>query len=509
VLDAFDVTAYLHLRSPEKRSGKTRLLELIEVLVPRPWRVVGATAATIFRKIECGQPTVLLDEVDTIFKQKATEASEALRSVLNAGYRRGAVVPRCVGQQFERIKDFPVFGAKALAGLHALPDNIADRTIAIGLVRRKKSERVKRFRFHLVHAEAALLRVALVAWAAAAIAPLRAACPNVPEVLDDRTAEIWEPLLAIADLAGETWPERARTAALGLHAAAGDDGESLGVVLLTSIRAIFTEHATRPTNPDTVSPAAGGDDKQRESFESQKPADKTPQSPGLLTAELLEALVAREGEPWGEWWGKDVEQAREKSRSPQGPATRLAQILKPFDVQSRDIRTPQRTGKGYVEQDFAEAFERYLPSATMGDLSAASSPSTRPETPQTSELGPESPPNTAPSPFLAFAAATPRQPASTKGLRAEDGRDTPAGVAAADDAETLGAQGLSRRRGSEWETEALDVRTGGLEGSPGRSDQGVGKSHPLPETSSPDPTEKPDGAGGTLVDDLADDEWTR
>src|SRR5262249_55244403 len=176
----------------------------------------------------------------------------------------------------------------------------------------------KRFRFRLVHAEAAPLRAALVAWAAAAIVPLRAACPNVPEVLDDRTAEIWEPLLAIADLAGGTWPERARTAALALRAAAGDDGEGLGVVLLTSIRAIFTEHVGRPTNPDTMPPAARADDEQRGLFKPQKPADKTPQSPALLTTELLAALVAREGEPWGEWWGKDVEQAHEKGRSPQG-----------------------------------------------------------------------------------------------------------------------------------------------------------------------------------------------
>src|SRR5262249_29273395 len=264
-----------------------------------------------------------------------------------------------------------------------------------------------------------------------------------------------------------------------------------------------------PTNPDTMPPAARADDEQRGLFKPQKPADKTPQSPALLTTELLAALVAREGEPWGEWWGKDVEQAHEKGRSPQGPATRLARMLKPFDVQPRDIRTPQRTGKGYVEQDFAEAFERYLPSATVAGLSAEFSPSTRPETPKTSKLDPESAPDAALSPFLASAAATPRQPTSTKGLRAEDCRDTPAGVAAAHDAEILGAQGLSRRRGSEREKAAIDARTGRLEGPPWRSGQGVGNSHPLPETSSPDPTDKPDGAGGTLDDDIADDEWTR
>src|SRR5262245_42192204 len=82
---AFDVTAYLSIRSPEKRSGKSRLLEVLEVLVPRPWRVVGPTEAVLFRKIDKSTPTLLLDEIDNVFhgtKSKMPEAA-GLRQVLN------------------------------------------------------------------------------------------------------------------------------------------------------------------------------------------------------------------------------------------------------------------------------------------------------------------------------------------------------------------------------------------------------------------------------------------
>src|SRR5262249_36300585 len=117
VLEAFDVTPYLHVHSPQKRSGKTRLLELLEPLVRHPWRVVEPTAATVYRKIAQGDPTFLLDEVDAIWRAKESESAQALRGVINVGYRRGATVPRCVGKHYEELVDFPTFCPKALAGI--------------------------------------------------------------------------------------------------------------------------------------------------------------------------------------------------------------------------------------------------------------------------------------------------------------------------------------------------------------------------------------------------------
>jgi hypothetical protein len=346
-LQAFDVTPYLYVQSPQKRSGKTRLLELIEQLVPRPWRVAEPTAATVFRKIAQDDPTLLLDEADAIWRVKESETAQALRGVLNAGYRRGTKIPRCVGKHFERVVEFSVFCAKALAGIGRLPDTVADRSVCLRFARKKKSEVTKRFRFRTIREEAAQLRRALVRWAAGALSTLREARPDLPEALDDRAAEIWEPLLAIADLAGGSWPREARCAALALQAPGGED-ESVGVLLLRAIHETLEGLDPQGENPP----------------EDLFAGERRQQIDRISTVDLLVALVDRDAEPWGGWWGTELERALEKKSPPRGPAGKLAALLRPFEVQSRNIRTPNGVVKGYLRADFADAFERYLPSSS-------------------------------------------------------------------------------------------------------------------------------------------------
>jgi hypothetical protein len=48
--DAAEQTPYLAISSAEKRSGKTRLLEVLELLVARPWLTGRVTAAVLARK---------------------------------------------------------------------------------------------------------------------------------------------------------------------------------------------------------------------------------------------------------------------------------------------------------------------------------------------------------------------------------------------------------------------------------------------------------------------------
>jgi hypothetical protein len=120
-LDACEQSPYLAITSAEKRSGKTRLLDTLELLVARPWRVVMPSEAVVFRKIDAHKPTLLLDEVDAIFNPKAGANVEGLRALLNAGNRPGTQVPRCVGQS-QTLTDFSVFCAKAIAGIKDLPE---------------------------------------------------------------------------------------------------------------------------------------------------------------------------------------------------------------------------------------------------------------------------------------------------------------------------------------------------------------------------------------------------
>src|SRR5262249_14214532 len=150
-LDAFDTTPYLNIHSPEKRSGKSRLQEVLHELVPRPEYTSRLTEAAMFRLIgsDDGPPTMLIDEIDTVFSGKPDERSEGVRASLDAGWRRGLTVSRCVGPNND-VHRFPTFCAKSLSGIArrkaALPDTVADRSIPIVLARRKPGEPVEKFR---------------------------------------------------------------------------------------------------------------------------------------------------------------------------------------------------------------------------------------------------------------------------------------------------------------------------------------------------------------------------
>ena len=163
--------------------------------------------------------TLLFDEIDATFGPKARD-KEDLRALVNAGYRRGARAYRCVGEGArQRVEAFPVFGAKALAGIGELPETIADRSIPIRLRRRSREEVVERGRFRTITVATAPLHEAAVSWANDASEKLRGTDPKLPEELDDRAQDGAEPLLAVADLCGGDWPERARAALLTVFAA--------------------------------------------------------------------------------------------------------------------------------------------------------------------------------------------------------------------------------------------------------------------------------------------------
>ncbi len=155
IVEQFDTTPYLAFLSPEKRSGKSRVLEVLDKLVARPWLTVRPSEAVLFRNIEARRVTLLLDEIDTIFGRKAGSNYEGIRAILNAGFRRGMNVPRCVGEGTNiQVVDFAVYGAKAFAGIGNLPDTVRDRSIILDMVRRASDEPVERFRFREASAAA-------------------------------------------------------------------------------------------------------------------------------------------------------------------------------------------------------------------------------------------------------------------------------------------------------------------------------------------------------------------
>lgn len=335
VIEAFDFSPYLHICSPEKRCGKSRCLDCLEVLTARPWQIASPSEPVLFRKIEKEQPTLLWDETDTVFTgTKADESKQGLRALLNAGFERRSKIPRCVGPNFE-LKEFAVFCAKALAGIGRLPDTVNDRCVPIHLVRKTASEQTERFRKRQAEIDAVPIRDALSVWAEneTTLSELRAARPSIPEGLGDRQTDICEPLIAIADLAGGEWPERARKSLVVLCSDQEAEDDSCGVRLLRAIRSIF---------------ATCGNDR-------------------ISTVDLLNALVESDDDgPWAIWWEHSLKEGQTR-----GPASKLAQKLKPYSVTAKVHRfpgNPGKTARGYLVEDFTESWQRYCPEAG-GNLS--------------------------------------------------------------------------------------------------------------------------------------------
>ncbi|MBK9966146.1 MAG: DUF3631 domain-containing protein [Holophagales bacterium] len=240
-IEAADVTPYLIVTSPERRCGKSRLLEVLRGLVLRAWYVVRPSEAVLFRKLAIGF-VLFLDEYDALFSAAAKDSTEGIRATLNAGFERGAVVSRCEDHGKELV-DFEVFGPKVLGGIGDPPDTVRDRGFLISLRRARRTEPRERFRRRKAGPLADEIRRRIEAWAETpgTIAALKRAEPALPDALNDRAQDGAEALLAIADLAGGSWPERARAALCALAGEAAEDEveDTSGVAVLRDLVTVF------------------------------------------------------------------------------------------------------------------------------------------------------------------------------------------------------------------------------------------------------------------------------
>jgi hypothetical protein len=332
--DAFEIAGYLSVFSAVKRSGKTLLLDVLRCLVHAPLLAADLSPAVLFRVMEELRPTVLIDEVDVLFGGKTTERSDELRALLNAGYRRGGAAWRMeMGGKAATVRSFDVYGPKALAGIGRLPDTISDRCIPIELTRKVRGIDIERFRSRGKQEETAPLREQVATWAEGHRETLGAARPNLPDELNDRQQDVWEPLLAIAGLAGGLWPERAKAAACELHGDGHDEADTtVAVLLLEHLRDLFGEH----DNP-----------------------------PSMSTDAILSGLVEDDRGPWGRWWSTDHDHGKRSA------ASALAKMLRPFGIRSATIRLAESTLRGYRLASFSDAWERYLPAGDATDATDA------------------------------------------------------------------------------------------------------------------------------------------
>ena len=303
-MDAGDISPLMVLVSPTKRCGKTSVLILIYFLTPRSELSSNITAPALFRYIEDVRPTLLIDEADSFAKD-----NEELRGILNSGHTKAAAnVIRNVDHKPRR---FSTWAPKAIATIGTLADTLEDRAVVLRLQRKPPGATVERLG-RRDNADFAALRSQAARWAADNFDKLTDPDPKMPD-LNDRAADNWRPLLAIADLAGGTWPEEARRAAC-LLSGEQQDG-AIGVKLLRDIRSTF-----------------GDDDVIRSS-------------------DLVAKLTADAERPWAEWkHGRPLTQKQ------------LAGLLAPFHIISLTVHPPGLPdGKGYRRIDFEEAWAAYCP----------------------------------------------------------------------------------------------------------------------------------------------------
>lgn len=303
--------------APEKNCGKSTLLNALAKLACRPLYASNITPAALFRSVEKWQPTLLIDEADTFAKD-----NEELRGVLNAGHTRDqATVIRVVevGGELEP-RAFNVWGPKAMAGIGNMPETIMSRAIVLTMRRKTKNERADNLR-HCDHAAFLDVKRRLARWAddnGATFADMRPALDG----LHNRTADNWEPLLALADLAGGDWPKRARHAAIKLTGS-DEEAPSLNQELLGDIRAVFDRLKVER----------------------------------IHSADLLFELCSDEESAWATYnRGKPV------------ALRQLAKRLNEFGIAPKQLKIKFENRNGYELAQFADAFTRYLASPT--DLSS-------------------------------------------------------------------------------------------------------------------------------------------
>jgi len=311
-MDDWDSTPRIAFLSPEPGSGKSRCLEISAHFVPNCVEAVNVTPAYLFRKVgdDNARPTILFDEIDTVFGPKARE-NEELRGLLNAGHRRHSVAGRCVVRGKEILtEEIPAYAAIAIAGLGNLPDTILTRSVVVRMRKRRSDEVVEPYRRRVNGPEANMIGQRLAGWSDEVRG--RLSFPELPPEIVDRDADVWEPLICIADLAGGHWPERARAAAIALVPQSSEANQSIGLQLLADL--------------------------QRICLGQQR----------MYSSSIIRQLNELEEAPWKNYRGNGLD------------AMGLAKILSEYEIRPRDLRIGGKVARGYEIIDFQDAWERYL-----------------------------------------------------------------------------------------------------------------------------------------------------
>lgn len=322
-LDAFDTHPLLAITSPEKRCGKSRLLELLYLVCCEPIPAANMSTAALYRMVSDSYCTLLVDEAQNL--RRRDDRSAALMEILCASYRRHlAQVIRMGGPQMNQVIKFKAFGPKVFALIGKLSDTLADRSIEVRMRRRAPDEQIRHFHFEHSRVNTDKLRKQIRRWSMDSLEKVRESYRQIdrPAGLEDRDAELWAPLFAIVTVADPARLLELEEMAKGLAAIKANEDSSLGIRLLRDIWGVFKVCGAR----------------------------------FVSTKELVEELVKLEDAPWS-----DLRNG--KALSPTG----LARFLKAFGIAPSRVRQGKAIPRGYSKSDFFDAWKRYAHLETLGE----------------------------------------------------------------------------------------------------------------------------------------------
>lgn len=322
-------TPYIFIHSPEPECGKSRLLEVMELLVADPWMIVNPSDAVLFRKVDASMPTLLWDEIDAVFSPKSAQYHEEQRGMLDQGHRRHGRVPRFIGDQ---VVEFNVFCPKVFAGIGTLPDTLSRRSIPISLKRRAPDEWVDEFILLDVEPKAKALCDRIRAWAKANGKRAVATRPEgIPEAISDRMREGCFSIVSIADALG-TGVEVRKALEEILCSDRIDAHRSMRMRLLFDLRRVFAEEYQRRGKVRSA----------------------------MSTDALLSRLYQFEESPWSTYHGRGL------------TAKDMSDLLHDYGIRPRQLNMKGAEGKGRErargyrrnqhneDPGLADAWTRYL-----------------------------------------------------------------------------------------------------------------------------------------------------
>src|SRR5262249_24105326 len=193
VFQLFDSFPYINVKG-EQGSGKTKTIDILSAITFNAIQVIDPSPAVLFRIVHALRPTMLIDEAEKLHSDDARE----IRQIINAGYKRGATVPRCEGEGNE-LKFFEVYCPKVLAAIKPIGATTEDRSIQILMRRPEPNDTRQNLSVNPSDEIWSKIRSGFYR------APFdyrerirKSSTATLPEWLIARPRELWAPLLSIA-----------------------------------------------------------------------------------------------------------------------------------------------------------------------------------------------------------------------------------------------------------------------------------------------------------------------